>query len=57
MIRGATKGLDVILDEEEDQDQDGEPSHDTHEDKRVERNGSICFFGIDDIMEDDEESS
>jgi hypothetical protein len=59
-MRCATKGLDVILDEEEYQEQDGDHSHDTNdftkEVIRAQRNGSICFFRNDGIIEDAFES-
>lgn len=57
LMRGGTKGLDIILDEEEDQDQDGDPSQDTSEARHKKLgNQSICFFGDEGILEEYEES-
>lgn len=45
-MRGANRGLDIILDEEEEADQDGDQSADINEKPHVNRDqdGSICFF-------------
>lgn len=46
MMHGYNRGLDVILDEGEDQEQDADVSIKSSKDlPRVNREGSICFFG------------
>lgn len=52
-VRGTSRGLDIILDEEEDADQEGEQTTQTNkrmniEDRyntlNIDKDGSICFF-------------
>ena len=51
-VRGTSRGLDIILDEEEDADQDAEGEQgnkrieieDRYNTLNIDKDGSICFF-------------
>lgn len=57
MLRGTIKGLDIILDEEEDQEHDGEYTHETNEKiKRTTGNkDSMCFFRKSGLINNDDD--